>query len=303
MKLLGEGRVEASRHDVILVNGLLANPPLNGFHAVSDRDLEFWANLDEDFVSREYFQLNQHLLTREETMVTRVFVFSRADLHRTEEIVQILRKHQSAGIGWAIIIFEELNPIIGNYQNKPLDFAFITSKGKNKESDKIRAISYFRDYRETSRRYTVVFDTPSKLKIRETRNNGKEIKDQLKLYRSLFAHCWLASASFKELFNNPFLFDDPEDDIRSPEDLRKMVSMANCRLRERLSSLPGHIDNPFTEERLKQNEDQWFLKEVSSVEEISDAIKWLKEVRDAHCEWQRVNISGKSPSTMNSQQA
>jgi len=309
LELLREGRLEAGRHDAIMVNGLLAASPMTGFHAVSDRDLEFWANMEGDFMAREYFRLNQHLLTRKGTMVSRVFILSTADLERTDKVVPILRQHESAGIAWAVVIFEELNPTIANYQNKPLDFALLTSTGnEDKSEDGIKAISYFRDYRETSRRYTVVFCTPTNVNSKDTRNNQQEIKNQLELYRSLFVHCWLASSSFKLIFEHPALFgeeqknkeneeknkEDAEKKREDEEPIRDKIAAANQMLNKRLASLPEEMYGAISEGMKKKSEEQVFLHEISDAQEIDTAIEWLLKVREAHCEWQKVEMSHES---------
>jgi hypothetical protein len=226
-------------------------------------------------MAREYFRLNQHMLEREGTMVTRVFILSDADLERTNVIVPILQQHQSTGIGWAIVIFDELNPTISNHQNKPLDFALLTGtedQQKAGNEERIKAISYFRDYRETSRRYTVVFWTDD--------NNRKEIESQRDLYHSLFAHCWLASSSFKEIFACQSLFHKDEKD-QVCED----VKFATDRLIARLESLPDDIRPQITWPPPKEK-DQLFLHEVSDVDEIRATICWLRDVRTAHRNWQ-----------------
>jgi hypothetical protein len=147
------------------------------FDAVSENDLEYWAEMKPDAAA--YFNVGAEAVQRRETVVTRIFILTLDDLiNQTDRVVRVLVKHQKAGIGWGVAVQEELDPEVTNAGITP-DFALY---------DADRAVSP----KDADKRFETIFATHE--------NNGR-ISEYISLYRDLVPECWLVNPRFVENYS------------------------------------------------------------------------------------------------------
>jgi len=155
-------------------------------YAVSDRDLKFWLNgfserikSSDELIAKQYLRLNIDAVSKG-TRVTRIFIFQDSDFnHNAHEIVSVLAKHQEAGIGWAVLIHEEL-PTHLKVAQQSYDFALL---------DEDSAVAVLSNYNsDNQRRLYVLLNVSGSLQ--------PKIEEYGTLHRQLVGQCWLASDRF-----------------------------------------------------------------------------------------------------------
>jgi hypothetical protein len=238
---LSKGELEVGKSQLPRMQALLSVCFTDSFQAVSARDLDFWVNRENDSIAKEYFELNYQSIVKHKTNVARILILSRDDFKsHLKDITLVLKRHDEAGLGWAVAIYEELDPELKT-DTTDLDFALF---------DKKKAVSFFRGYREASRRFTVKFNVGQ---------NTDKIDVQVKLFHDLLPHCWAANERFlsvcKENINN----------------VRPSIDAANELLRKRL---PAGM--------LTKKDGQIFATEEPDLEK---ATKLLNEVQQKSRDW------------------
>ncbi len=265
---LAEGRIEVSGILTARIQGLLMSHLKVRFDAVSDRDLDFWLGQGGDPVAAEYFQRNLEAIDRG-TAVTRIFLFGDNDLFgdkqsepRLNDIVFVLSQQESAGIGWAVAVYEELSPDVVENPDAALDFALF---------DKDKAVSYFRDYRERKRRFTARFATTG---------NRDVIVAQRRQYEALLSQCWLINGAFRQ---------QSEESIRR---MRPQIDLYGRNLWTRLVS---------DEEWRPPVPEAPFILGVSEIAEIGAKVQMIADLRLRSKKWHvRVPEVGKAPGNQES---
>jgi len=184
---LGEGVIEVSGRLTPDIQRILASRYLGSFHAVSYRDIDFWANTDSETVANQYLQLNIDSFNKG-VGISRLFIFNKEDLKVSfRSIVDIIKRQNSLGFGFAIMIEEEMDYPSGFLKSGNLDFALF---------DKEKVITYFRSYRENKRQFRAVFNVDD--------DNRKEINGQTEVYKSILSKCWIMNQKFIENNNDFF---------------------------------------------------------------------------------------------------
>jgi hypothetical protein len=285
---LSEGQVEVLGTETARTQGLLLDNFDKRFDAVSDRDLEFWLYKDNPQIGREYDQLTVKAVERGVT-ATRIFIFSDEDLFgRHNDIVSVLQRHQADGVGWAVALYSELSPTDKDGA-RAMDFAIFENKGGYK------AVSFFRDFKDATRRFAAIFDTE---------NNKEDIQRQEEQYKGLLLHCWLASNLFIEKRK-----DMLDSRLSNSSTVRKTIQQRTIILRQRLnladipdisSSVPENA-NPSSHRTVKQSNfinafirgkstpsddgdnvntlKQTFLLEVNDINKIGEFVELLQKMR------------------------
>jgi hypothetical protein len=158
-------------------------------YAVSDRDLKFWLNgfaehikSCDELIAKQYLRLNIDAVNKG-TRVTRIFIFQDSDFnHNKADIVSVLAKHQEAGIGWAVLIHEEL-PTHLKAAQQSFDFALLDGQS---------AVAVLSNYNmDSQRRLYVLLNVPGSLVAR--------IEEYCALHQQLVSQCWLASKDFCDI--------------------------------------------------------------------------------------------------------
>lgn len=199
---LAKGFLNLPYEHTLLAQRALTNLFRERFDAISQSDLDFW--LDNSQVTWEYFNINARTI-KYGAVVNRIFVFSVFELiRRREDIVEVLRRHQKAGIGWGIAVNEELEPDVAE-SPLPLDFAMFNGD---------RVVSQFR--KRDGRRFEAIFSTP---------NNKELIRGHRDLYCKVIAECWMVSTKFKETFAQGL----PEEDL---EMVLNKAKVSNSKLQQ-----------------------------------------------------------------------
>jgi hypothetical protein len=173
---LAKGHASVADYQIGHANDLLISAITSRFDAVSNDDLGFWQS--ETKIDSKYRHAVYDAIRRSSSPIqaTRIFVFPRRTLNdRANEIAAVLREQMSQGLAWAIAIDEDVSDQVE--PDAALDFALFDSD---------RAVSYFRRYR----RFEVTFHTNGRT------HNDAEIERQVRTYRMLLTHCWLASNQF-----------------------------------------------------------------------------------------------------------
>jgi hypothetical protein len=156
---------------------------------VSDRDLKFWLNgfcehikSCDELIAKQYLRFNIDAVSKG-TKVTRIFIFQDSDFnHNKADIVAVLAKHQEAGIGWAVLIHEELPAHLKSAQQS-LDFSLLDGQS---------AVAVLSNYNmDSQRRLYVLLNVPGTLSAR--------IEGYRALHQQLVAQCWLASKDFCDI--------------------------------------------------------------------------------------------------------
>jgi hypothetical protein len=111
--------------------------------------------------------------------VTRVFLFDDDDLvEHISEVARVLIEQSTIGVAWAVVPFEELDPVpLGGAG--ALDFA-IFNQGA--------AVSFFRDYRELTRKFRAAF---------ARKRTHPLLLISAMIHNRLVRHCWLATTAFR----------------------------------------------------------------------------------------------------------
>lgn len=177
LRELSKGRLNVPSAQKANLNRELMKLYVKRFDAVSEDDLEYWAEMKPDAAA--YFNVGAEAVRRRDTVVTRIFIFTLDDLiNQTDKVVMVLVKHQKAGIGWGVAVQEELDPEVTNVGTTP-DFALY---------DVDRAVSP----KDADKRFETIFATHE--------NNGR-ISEYINLYRDLVPECWLVNKQFVENYS------------------------------------------------------------------------------------------------------
>lgn len=186
LKKLNTGYVEVFGTKIEEMQKQLLEHFNESVHAVSDRDLAFWLNgfcehikSSDELIAKQYLRLNIDAVSKG-TRVTRIFIFQDSDFnHNKAGIVSVLAKHQEAGIGWAVLIHEEL-PTHLKAAQQSFDFALLDGQC---------AVAVLSNYNlDNQRRLYVLLNVPGSLQAR--------IKEYGGLHQQLVSQCWLASKPF-----------------------------------------------------------------------------------------------------------
>jgi hypothetical protein len=177
---LSQGIIEARSMDAMKLQRVLVENFKSSFDAVSFGDLLFWNSVGTEAFAREYFQLNLEALKRSSN-VTRLIILDRGEVDKAELIRSALDLHESNGIGWAVAIYDELDPSTrATDDDIALDFGLY---------DDEEVAIYFRDYQNgNDRKLRAVFaPDPSR---------PDAVKLQRQRYLDLTGQCWLVSTAF-----------------------------------------------------------------------------------------------------------
>lgn len=284
------------------------------FDAVSYDDLEFWVSLEVDPLAMDYFRLNTDAV-ESGTIVTRVFIIKDKDLEENSlgRLVEVLQRHQQVGIGWAVAVYEELDPPLLQDHNAALDFALMVRRGPpdgagaSPGDDRVGAASFFRDYREIRRRYSAVFSlhTPKyasdwRIQEEQIQFNERRIWRHIRQHRLVITQCWMASQLFREACDNILNGPVPEAPGKRVQardggkSVKARLQIAANSLRNRLRAVvsePGAGEQfPLLADMLTPaSDDQLFLIEapsgIQSTGEIEAAVKKLRDARLASKHW------------------
>lgn len=284
---LGQGQVDVPASDIASLQGLLKKHYAGRFDAVSDRDLAFWArtNLESQQLADTYLRLNVEAVNIG-TKVSRIFLFTDEDLDdRMDAVVEVLTQHQQAGIGWAVALDPEIDP--GLKQNdRARDFAVLSSGEAVPPGIKDRtAVSFFRDSRDGTRRFIVLFS--------DAEANKDCIGKYGQQYTDIMAQCWIVDGTFKA-----------NQQARLSSAIGKRAVGARVNLVRRLGvketvsedqvtlEAPSDSDTAALTTLIQGAKDRVFLLEVSSTidpervrGEIEQKLKFLREIRKWSARW------------------
>lgn len=180
LNYLSQGIIEARSMDAMKLQRVLVENFKNSFDAVSYGDLLFWNSVGTEAFAREYFQLNLEALKRSAN-VTRLIILDGGEVETPELIRSALELHETNGIGWAVAIYDELDPSTrATDDDIALDFGLY---------DDEEVAIYFRDYQNgNDRKLRAVFaPDPSR---------PDAVKLQRQRYLDLAGQCWLVSTAF-----------------------------------------------------------------------------------------------------------
>ena len=201
---LSKGKLNVPSAQKANINRELMKLYVKRFDAVSEDDLEYWAEMKPDAAA--YFNVGAEAVEKRDTVVTRIFVFALVDLiTHADKVVKVLVKHQRAGIGWGVVVQEELDGEVTSVGITP-DFALY---------DGDRAVSP----KDTDKRFEAIF---------ATRENNRKISDYIRLYRLLVPECWLVNKRFVEHYSGAL---GPNESI---EAVRKKCERNNKKLNDDL---------------------------------------------------------------------
>jgi len=250
---LSKGQVEVRGTETTHIQELLLRNFNQRFDAVSDRDLAFWTLRDDNQIAHDYITLMLGAL-QDGTTVTRIFIVTDEDLeNNADTLIEVLNKQDKVGIGWAVAIYEELGPLTKD-GGVAIDFAILENTNKQK------VVTFFRDYRDLSRKFIAIFDT---------KNNKQQIQRQEAQYRRILSQCWMANKRFKELRKD--ILDGPSQ-----------LSGSNNHTRDRSLKEVIKTCNEKTRTRIgphNQHEEDIFLIETQGKDDIRDAVERLKRAR------------------------
>jgi len=133
-------------------------------------------------------------------------------------LLNVLIRHQRAGIAWGLTIYEELEDPLRTTSGR-LDFAIF---------DRGKALSYFQ--RENPHRFEAV------LRLKSLPDNERLISRQLQIHQELIAECWLVSETFVADYSN---IHREKDNIR----IRDMMRRYNGYLRAVLATVSFDNDD------------------------------------------------------------
>jgi hypothetical protein len=197
---LSEGRLNVPRDWKIIVYQKLMKHYKERFDAVSEDDLNYWANTETD--AKDYLDIAESSFRQHGTKMTRIFVFNLSDLsRRCAQISMILKRQDQAGIGWAVAIREEL-PYDVRHGEIALDFALHNGN---------QAVSASR----RRRRYETVF----------AKANPSELRIYQETYKDLIPACWLVSERFIETYKGVL----PNQSLNETE-IKELAEKRNRRL-------------------------------------------------------------------------
>lgn len=234
---LAIGKLNVPHEQIPMAHGKMAIYYKDRLDAVSDTDLDFWA--DRSSIAEEYFKRNVRAV-RNNTIVTRIFIFSIADLlDRSHEVIAVLERHYRVGMGWGVAVLEELEYDVV-HSNLPLDFALY---------NRDKAVSFFR--KQEAGRFEGIF-LPY-----EGHENEVRIINQKEIYKQLIAECWLANHIFKGQY--PGVLTE-----RELEEVKEKTSRYNRNLTAVLG--PQIV------------EDDTFVLLASNPEEVESKVKQLGEI-------------------------
>jgi hypothetical protein len=178
LRQLSLGVIEVGGAEAIKMQQTLVHTFRASFDAVSCCDLDFWANIGTDDMSRSYFRLNLEAVKKSDK-VTRLLIFSDTELSRTQDVVSVLEYHQRYGIAWAVVPYMDLDPSTREEDDEvALDFGLF---------DESQVAIYFRDYQSGSRKLRAVFPGQARQDF-IARQRGR--------YRDLATQCWLVTGAF-----------------------------------------------------------------------------------------------------------
>lgn len=182
---LAKGRLIVPPYQVVAAQETLGRAFTKRFDAVSEKDIDFWderVESEEYFIAAGYFRQNSDAIKRG-TTVTRIFILALRDLmENIDRLTTILEQQHRAGIGWGIVVQEEMADELRHPQGR-LDFAIF---------DHGKAITYFR--REYPRRFETV------LRISFMPENEREVQQQIRIHQCLLAECWMVNPTFIECY-------------------------------------------------------------------------------------------------------
>lgn len=238
LQSLSRGEIRVRGNDAPLVQDLLLDSFEKSFDAVSDRDLDFWTRKRFPHIADVYIESNYRAIIDHQTIITRIFIFTAADLkNSSQDIEKVLKEHHDRKVGWAVAIYEDLfkSPRI---LETAMDFAIFNND---------KAVSYFRDFREETRQFRAIF---------ATEENDKEIKDQIKQYDRILSHCLMVNSTF----------------------LKNCTRLKNTSVSAWLSRVKsdalGYLD--YLKKNEQELEKQTFLIEVNDTSEIKNAVGTLQ---------------------------
>ncbi|HKR63239.1 MAG TPA: hypothetical protein VJZ00_05865, partial [Thermoanaerobaculia bacterium] len=112
-------------------------------------------------------------------------------LKQKDKLREVLEKHETLRIGWAVAIEEHLTP--PKFRNFDIDFGLF---------DRDKVVSFFHNYSEVSnepRRFDVFFNTYGRLQHdgKAFRDNEDMVERHLRGYHSLVEQCRLVSRRFE----------------------------------------------------------------------------------------------------------
>lgn len=252
------GKFENLREGVLVVNGFealdiqerLLNIYKESFFAVSHDDVEFWLGTDKfDSVGKQYFELNKTAATKKGTICSRIFILASNKIkNKKDDIIKILQNHTRENIGWAIVLYEEVEQKIRE-TDAALDFALFNHNMALTHFDKVRG----------AKKFKVIFKMHDK-------DDVAKINKQIQTYCNLIMDCWLVDSRFLEIYNNHLGYDDFKTEI---EDQKKLY---NASLQRKLQ--PGFkTDSPIFP--LVSHNSQEIVNKVEQLLELFEETKLL----------------------------
>lgn len=221
LQQLAKARIMAPPYQIVAIQEKLGKVFTRRFDAVTERDLDFWDQSPEPdvySVAEGYFNQHVHAIKRG-TVLTRIFIVTLRDItERHDRLCRVLRRHQLAGIGWGLAVFEELEEPLRATEGR-LDFGLF---------DRGRALSYFQ--REYPWRLEVVF------RMDAHAANEAEIKLQIAIHQQLIAECWCVSGEFARCYVD--IHGEP-----ATRRIHKALARHNRHLREKVTTVQFDHDH------------------------------------------------------------
>jgi hypothetical protein len=172
---LSDGKLSIQRNRKLIIHQELTNHYKRRFDSVSDNQLGYWIDPEND--STSYLKISRTAICDERTIVTRIFILPKRELIASADfVVSVLKAQDQSGISWAVAIRDYL--VQETKQERRLDFSLYDTE---------QAVSFFN---MEDMRYETIFAT--------SKNNHSIITDYKRIYRNLIPQCWLVSEKFTQ---------------------------------------------------------------------------------------------------------
>lgn len=248
---LREGELVVSGFESIDIQRRLLDNYKENFFAVSYNDVKFWLGTDNfDSIGKQYFELNKIAATKRGTICSRIFILTRDKIkNKKDDIIKILQNHTRENIGWAIVVYEEMEQKIRE-TDAALDFALFNHNMALTHFDKVRS----------AKKFKVIFKMHDNVDV-------ATINTQIQLYCDLIKECWLVDSKFLDIYNDHFGYDDFKREIE------RQTKLYNASLERKLQ--PGFTtDHPIFP--LVSNNYQQIVNKVEQLLEVLEKTKLLQ---------------------------
>jgi hypothetical protein len=223
-------------------------------------------------IAEKYIKLNEEAIKRYNTAMTRIFILSddeifsednilHEDPRKKNDLLKVLIQQDQLGIGWAVAWHDELDHDTLENPDVALDFAIF---------DDGKAISFFREYREWTRRFTAVFHTP---------DNHNLIEEQIEQHHNILAQCWMANKKLKENLH----------DVLNIKIVKERISRSTSKLREKFPAILGEKDQHDEFDTVNGNRVD-FPIELTDIKEIEKMVDLLISIRKKSRLWRNNSL-------------